>query len=238
MVEITILLIDIITAIVSLVVIILLLVLIEVFFIFIKVRLASCEMSAIWVFILLKKWVAFGFVCRSFSLIIQNYWLSYWSWYLLGITMFLELILSLTKWFCYCIALIDVCEKILVMSNRAITVCVFLFNKLSFFGYWSMCLLIHMRVFGNNRWLNCWLYCISRERSFVLLMWYCKWWVNMGILCCVVVGSVSTISSFTKCEGAWMSCCVKFPVPLKVSCVLMNVDFKQLLLVLSLKTVV
>ena len=28
------------------------------------------------------------------------------------------------------------------------------------------------------------------------------------IFCIVVVGSVSTISSFTKFDGVWISCCV------------------------------
>ena len=37
--------------------------------------------------------------------------------------------------------------------------------------------------------------------------------VNVGcigeILCCGVVSNVSTISSFTKCDGVWISCGVK-----------------------------
>ena len=41
--------------------------------------------------------------------------------------------------------------------------------------------------------------------------------------------SVSTICSFTKCDGVWISCFVKFLVPLTFSNVLMNVEFKLLL---------
>ena len=54
-------------------------------------------------------------------------------------------------------------------------------------------------------------------------------------ICCF--RRVSTISSFTKGDGVWMSCCIKFLVRLWVSCVLMNEKFKRLLLVLSLKIV-
>ena len=61
-----------------------------------------------------------------------------------------------------------------------------------------------------------------------------KFWANGGKFCCVVVGSDSTISSFTKCDGVWISCCVKFIVPLRVSCVFMKFEIKLLLLVLSL----
>ena len=41
------------------------------------------------------------------------------------------------------------------------------------------------------------------------------------ILCCVVV-VVWTISSFMKCDGVWISCCVRFLVPS------MTVEFKLL----------
>ena len=34
-------------------------------------------------------------------------------------------------------------------------------------------------------------------------------WIG-EILKCVVAGGVSKISSFTKCDGVWMSCCVIF----------------------------
>ena len=47
------------------------------------------------------------------------------------------------------------------------------------------------------------------------------------ILCCVVVTVVWTISSFMKCDGVWISCCVRFLVPLKFSwCI--TVEFKLL----------
>ena len=46
------------------------------------------------------------------------------------------------------------------------------------------------------------------------------------ILCCVVV-VVWTISSFMKCDGVWISCCVRFLVPLRFS-LCMTVEFKLL----------
>ena len=36
------------------------------------------------------------------------------------------------------------------------------------------------------------------------------------LICCVVVCSVSTIPLCTKCDGVWISWCVKFLVPLRV----------------------
>ena len=54
------------------------------------------------------------------------------------------------------------------------------------------------------------------------------------IFCCVAIGNVSTITSFAKCDGVHISCCVNFLVPLRVSCVLIDIEFKLLLLVLSL----
>ena len=45
------------------------------------------------------------------------------------------------------------------------------------------------------------------------------------ILCCVVV--VWTISSLMKCDGVWISCCVRFLVPLRFS-LCMIVEFKLL----------
>ena len=49
-----------------------------------------------------------------------------------------------------------------------------------------------------------------------------------GTKLCVATGSVSTISSFTKYGGVWMSSCVKFLLPLRVSCVFINVEFELL----------
>ena len=42
------------------------------------------------------------------------------------------------------------------------------------------------------------------------------------ILCCVVVDW--TISSFMKCDGVWISCCVRFLDPLRFS-LCMTVEF-------------
>ena len=56
------------------------------------------------------------------------------------------------------------------------------------------------------------------------------------ILCCVVVGSVSTISLFTKSKG--VACCVRFVVPFRVSCLFTIVELKLLLLALSLNIVI
>ena len=70
--------------------------------------------------------------------------------------MFLRLILYLKKCFCYWIGNIFVCEKAMVMISKAIAVCVFfLFIKLSLFGYCYMCLIIHMRVFGDGLTVDC-----------------------------------------------------------------------------------
>ena len=53
------------------------------------------------------------------------------------------------------------------------------------------------------------------------------------MLCCVVAGIVSTLSSLIKCDGVSISCCVRFLIPLRFSCLLMNVEFKPLLSFLS-----
>ena len=58
-------------------------------------------------------------------------------------------------------------------------------------------------------------------------------WIG-EIFCCVVKGSVSSFSSFTRCDGVWISCCVKFLVALRVSSILLNDELKLLLLALSL----
>ena len=50
--------------------------------------------------------------------------------------------------------------------------------------------------------------------------------------CASVVFSVSTISSFTKCDGVCISCCVRFLVSFRFS-LYMNVEFKLLFPVLS-----
>ena len=47
----------------------------------------------------------------------------------------------------------------------------------------------------------------SREIFFII--WCCKCWISRGIFCCVVVDSVSAISSHTKFYGVCLSCCVK-----------------------------
>ena len=43
-------------------------------------------------------------------------------------------------------------------------------------------------------------------------------WSKVGrvgdMLCCVVIAIDSTISSFAKCDGVRISCCVRFLVPL------------------------
>ena len=62
----------------------------------------------------------------------------------------------------------------------------------------------------------------------------CEGFVFLGVvkfgrigemLCCVVV--VCTISSFMKCDGVWISCWVRFLVPLRFS-LCMTVEFKLL----------
>ena len=50
--------------------------------------------------------------------------------------------------------------------------------------------------------------------------------------CASVVIIVFTISSFTKCDGVCISCCVRFLVSFRLS-LFMNVEFKLLIPVLS-----
>ena len=57
------------------------------------------------------------------------------------------------------------------------------------------------------------------------------------LICCVVVCSVSTIPLFTKCDGVWISWCVKFLVPLRVLGVFMNVEYMLSLVDLSINIV-
>ena len=51
------------------------------------------------------------------------------------------------------------------------------------------------------------------------------------MLCCAAVGIASIISSLTKCDEVWMSCCVRFLVPFNCSW-LINVEVKLLFPVL------
>ena len=53
------------------------------------------------------------------------------------------------------------------------------------------------------------------------------------MFCSVVAGIISSISSFTKSDGVRISCCARFLLPFKFSCVLINVEFKLLFPVLS-----
>ena len=47
------------------------------------------------------------------------------------------------------------------------------------------------------------------------------------------MGIVLTISLFTKCDGVRISCCVRFVIPFKLSCAIMNVEIRLLINVLS-----
>ena len=58
--------------------------------------------------------------------------------------------------------------------------------------------------------------------------------MNRRNLCFVVLGNFSNFTSFAMCDGVHISCCVKFLIPLGFSCVLIDIEFKLLLLVLSL----
>ena len=57
-------------------------------------------------------------------------------------------------------------------------------------------------------------------------------WIGEILRCASVVVIVSTISSFTKCDGVCISCCVRFVVPFKLS-LFKNVEFKLFFPVLS-----
>ena len=54
------------------------------------------------------------------------------------------------------------------------------------------------------------------------------------MLYCVVIGSVSTIFLPTKCGRIWISCCVIFLFPLRVSSLVIDVEFELLSFILSL----
>ena len=58
-------------------------------------------------------------------------------------------------------------------------------------------------------------------------------WIG-EILCCVVVGIFSTIFLYTKRDGVWIFCFVRFLGPLRVYCVFIKVEFKLLLPFLSI----
>ena len=95
-----------------------------------------------------------------------------------------------------------------------------------------MCLIFHMRLFGDGLTVDFNVVC---EKGVLCLLGGVVSVALIGeILFCVVVGSFSTISSFRKRDGVFMSCCVKFLVSLRISCVLMKNEFKLLLLVLPL----
>ena len=113
--------------IVSLVIIKFLLILIELIFIFRIVWLVSCKLHASWVFISLKKWIIFGAVCRNFSFINKKILIEILVLVFVRYSFFLRLILCLINWFCYWIANIYFCEKIIVMISKVIATCVFLF---------------------------------------------------------------------------------------------------------------
>ena len=63
----------------------------------------------------------------------------------------LELDYVLNNLFCYWIVGIFICEKVIIMISKNIAVSVFSFIRLSFFDYWSVCLVIHMREFSVIR---------------------------------------------------------------------------------------
>ena len=65
--------------------------------------------------------------------------------------------------------------------------------------------------------------------------WCCKCWLKGEKICCVVIGSVLTISWFKKCDGVGISFCFKFLALLKISCILSNGNFKLLLVVYRLR---
>ena len=54
------------------------------------------------------------------------------------------------------------------------------------------------------------------------------------MLCCVVVGSVSTISFFEKAMEVGYLCCLEILAPFRVSCAITNDEFELLLLFHSL----
>ena len=75
----------------------------------------------------LKKWIIFGAVCRSFSFINKKILIEILVLVFVRYSFFLRWILCLINWFCYWIAKINICEKIIVMISKVIAICVFLF---------------------------------------------------------------------------------------------------------------
>ena len=85
----------------------------------------------------------------------------------------------------------------------------FCFNERTFQGYWSMSLILNLLIFRKNCWFNVWLLCCLWKRSYVYIMWCCNCWCGVvtvidDILCCVVAGCVSAVSSFVKFDDVWV----------------------------------
>ena len=134
--------------------------------------------------------------------------LRYWFWHLLSMIMFMRLILCLKNWFCYRMVIQLFCEKIKYMISNVFGICVFLFIRLSFLvtglcDWQSICKYLGKR---DN------LIVVCRKRELFLLCGVVRVRWMGEILSCVFVGGVSIISSFTKCDGVWMSCCVIFEI--------------------------
>ena len=103
---------------------------------------------------------------------------------------------------------------------------------------WRFCFSEFLWLVGLPKFSFCWWYFIC---CFFCI--YCSYWswlqfyLESRFDVYVFVGIVSTISLFTKCDGVQLSCFVRFLVPLSVSSVFINVEYKLLLIVLSLNIV-
>ena len=87
------------------------------------------------------------------------------------------------KGFCYWVTSVVVCGKITIVICEIISLCVFLFVRLSRFSYWFICFIIHSRMFWNNGWFDCSVVC---EKGVFFFIWCCDCWANKRdtLLCC------------------------------------------------------
>ena len=120
--------------------------------------------------------------------------------------------------FCYII----IYKEIIIIIWKIISIICFLFVWLSWFRFRSKCLVIHSWKFWSKRnWFTVDCMVVGGNAVFLFCGVVIVGWIA-EMLRCVVNGFVLTTSSFTKCDGVWISCCVRFLVQFNICCVLMN----------------
>ena len=175
-------------------------------------------------FVLLEKWVIFSSMLCTSWLIVKIYWVWSWLWYILTFRVWIALSIHNRRICCFWIIYI-----VIIMFCEVISMWCFLF--IWWFCFWLKCSVILLWVFLSNRGFYCGLYdCLWLCWVFVFGVVRLVWIGEM--LCCAVVVIVSTISSLKKWDEVWISCCVRFHVPFKLSW-LLKVEFKLLFPALS-----